>query len=89
MYQLLLDLEQFCAKPFNPSYHARYYQPLSTICGVKLGHRFERNKNTDMGRQFFVGGNWKMNTVKSSAISIVELLNKSDLDSNVGMWLFE
>lgn len=36
-----------------------------------------------MARQFFVGGNFKMNGSKKSLVSIVDNLNKADLPSNV------
>jgi triosephosphate isomerase len=36
-------------------------------------------------RQFFVGGNWKLNpTSLSKAKELVEVLNKADLDPNTG-----
>jgi hypothetical protein len=37
-----------------------------------------------MARKFFVGGNWKMNTLKSSADAIVKMLNDAQFDANVG-----
>ena len=39
-----------------------------------------------MGRQFFVGGNFKMNGTLSSIKEIVNNLNNAKLDSNVGMY---
>lgn len=40
-----------------------------------------------MARQFFVGGNFKMNPVKrADKVKLVEILNKADLDPKVGMW---
>lgn len=39
-----------------------------------------------MARQFFVGGNFKMNPVKrADKVKLVEILNKADLDPKVGM----
>ena len=39
-------------------------------------------------RQFFVGGNWKLNpTSVGKAKELVEVLNKADLDPNTGAQL--
>lgn len=38
-----------------------------------------------MTRQFFVGGNWKLNPIsKAAKASIVDVLNKATLDPNTG-----
>jgi triosephosphate isomerase len=37
-----------------------------------------------MTRQFFVGGNWKMNGSISQVQSLVEILNKANVPSNTG-----
>ena len=38
-----------------------------------------------MGRQFFVGGNFKMNGSVDTIKGIVNNLNQAKVDSNVGM----
>ena len=38
----------------------------------------------NMGRKFFVGGNWKMNGTKESIDKIVDFLTKGPLDPNTG-----
>jgi len=41
-----------------------------------------------MARQFFVGGNFKMNpATRQQKVAITEVLNKADLDQNTGMHL--
>lgn len=40
-----------------------------------------------MGRQFFVGGNFKMNPVtREQKNALVKVLNEADIDTNVGMY---
>lgn len=39
-----------------------------------------------MGRKFFVGGNWKMNGLKTEIDGIVAFLKAGPLDPNVGMF---
>ncbi len=42
---------------------------------------------TTMSRQFFVGGNFKMNPAsKQAKVALVETLNKADLDPNTGLY---
>ena len=38
----------------------------------------------NMGRKFFVGGNWKMNGDKASIDTIIAFLKAGPLDSNTG-----
>ena len=40
-----------------------------------------------MARQFFVGGNFKLNPVSVAAKkSLLKILNEADIDPAVGMW---
>lgn len=51
---------------------------------------FYRSLKTEMARQFFVGGNFKLNPATLSAKdSLIEALNKAELDPSTGKWLIK
>ena len=45
--------------------------------------------NMGSERQFFVGGNWKMNGTRREIEDLLKNLEKSDLDTEVRKWMNE
>lgn len=58
-------------------------QHIVTVEVLKLSGSVFR-KIVNMGRKFWVGGNWKMNGDKKSIDDIIAFLKKGPLDPNVG-----
>lgn len=95
MYSVLIPITPFCFAQVRPTFlrenliSTSYFKfrrwlkerPLRELF-VKHTFFFKRFTILNMTRNFFVGGNWKMNGSLSQVDSLVEILNKASIPSN-------